>query len=287
MSASATSEVIESGGMDWVAHWHALVEDRRVKIEALARQGPQTGFWDRRATRFAQRVRAADPKSDPLTLAVLNQQQPGDTVLDVGGGPGRYAIPLAANARHVTVVEPAQAMCALLDQSLVESGVGNVRVVPTTWEEATVDPHDLVLCANVLYPIADVVPFIQKLDAHTRRTCAIIMRVDQAPCAVDALWVELWGHPRPPEPGLLDLYNLLFQLGIRANVHLAERTAAGRYVDIEDALQQARNQLFLPADQHEHDDRIRAHLAATLVKDGEGIEAPTAAQYALIWWDKP
>jgi hypothetical protein len=52
-------------------------------------------------------------------------------------------------------------------------------------------------------------------------------------------------------------------------------------------VQQARNQLFLPSHQHEHDERIRAFLANALAITERGIEAPARPQYALVWWEKP
>lgn len=129
-------------------------------------------------------------------------------------------------------------------------------------------------------------PFITKLDAHARRICAIIIRVDQAGTMVDPLWQEIWGRRRPPEPGLLDLYNLLFSIGIGANVRLAHRAAPQTYGSADDALEQARNQLFLPADRHEYDDRIRAFLAETLVPTEGGLGIGTGPPYALVWWEK-
>lgn len=284
---NATKDGIRAGGIDWAAHWIELVDARRVIIEGLAKQGPQTSFWDRRADRFARRVQAADPTNDPLTIAVLELARAADTVLDVGAGTGRYALPLAAAIAHVTAVEPASAMREQLDRALEQRQVRNVTVVPSRWEETTVERHDLVLCANVLYPIAEVVPFISKLDSHARRTCAIIMRVDQMGAMIEPLWWEIWGHGCPPEPALLDLYNLLFAMGIRANIRLAGRTEPQSYADIDDALGQVRNQLFLPADRSEHDDRIRAFLAEMLVPGEAGFAAPSSPQYALVWWDKP
>ncbi len=285
MKASEATGIV-AGGIDWAAYWRELVETRRAVVEGLANQGPQTGFWDQRAGRYARRVQSLDPTTDPLTQMLLGLLRPGESVLDVGAGTGRYAIPLAAVASRVTAVEPAPAMRAHLEQALGEGGPKNIEIVPSTWEDAEVAPHDMVLCANVLYPIADVVPFVTKLDRHARRVVAIIIRVDQMAAMIDPMWRAIWGRGCPPEPGLLDLYNLLFALGIRANVRLAHRANPQRYTDLDDALRQAHNQLFLPAERTEHDDQIRAYLRKTLVtRDGE-LESPFTPQYALVWWEK-
>jgi SAM-dependent methyltransferase len=283
---TTAAPAVGAGGIDWAAHWRELVETRRVVIEGLANQGPQTGFWDQRAGRYARRVQSLDPTTDPLTQMLLGLARPGETVLDVGAGTGRYAIPLAAIASRVTAVEPAQAMRAQLEQALGAGGPTNIDLVASTWEAAQVAQHDVVLCANVLYPIADAAAFVTKLDAHARRVGAIIIRVDQMAAMIDPMWHAIWERGCPPEPGLLDLYNLLFALGIRANVRLAHRANPQRYADLDDALRQAHNQLFLPMDDTEHDDRIRAYLSKTLVpRDGE-LESPFAPQYALAWWEK-
>ncbi len=286
MMRHSDSSVIAAGGVNWAVHWRELVERRRVVIEGLATQGPQSDFWDQRAGRYARRVQSLDPKTDPLTQMLLGLVRPGDTVLDVGAGTGRYAIPLAAVVSEVTAVEPAEAMRAQLEQALGVKRPKNVDVVASNWEAAEVAPHDVVICSNVLYPIADAVSFITKLDAHARRTVAIIIRVDQMAAMIDPMWHAIWGRGCPPEPGLLDLYNLVFALGFRANVRLAHRANAQRFTDLDDALRQAHNQLFLPMEQTDHDERIRAYLAETLLpRDGE-LESPFTPQYALIWWEK-
>ena len=52
----------------------------------------------------------ADPGSDPLLRRLLRVAEPSSTAIDVGAGTGRFAIPLAAELRHVTAVDPSAAM---------------------------------------------------------------------------------------------------------------------------------------------------------------------------------
>ena len=89
--------------LDWAEHWRRLVETRRARVEALA-GGPQTNFWDVRATRFAARSEAFDPSTYLLAAMLREALGTAGTLLDVGAGAGRYAIPLAAVASRVTAV---------------------------------------------------------------------------------------------------------------------------------------------------------------------------------------
>jgi len=61
-------------------------------------------------------------------------------VLDIGAGPGNYALSLAARAAEVVALEPAEGMCRLLRERLGREGVGNVQVVQQTWEEIAPSP---------------------------------------------------------------------------------------------------------------------------------------------------
>jgi tRNA/tmRNA/rRNA uracil-C5-methylase (TrmA/RlmC/RlmD family) len=73
------------------------------------------------------------------------------TVLDVGGGAGRFALPLALRSRHVTVVEPSPSMRESLCQIAAKAGIDNITVVAKRWDEAEVPPADVVISAHVIY----------------------------------------------------------------------------------------------------------------------------------------
>jgi SAM-dependent methyltransferase len=278
-------EPVWSGGVDWVEHWRRAVDGRREAIDALRQPDPQPGYWDRRAGWFARLNREVDPDADPTVLTLARALRAG-TLLDVGAGTGRYALPLAAHAARVTAVEPSAGMRAFLEREARERGLSNVRTVAAPWEDAAVEPHDVVLCAHVLNPIADVVPFIEKLRAYARRSCYIAMRVEQMAPEIDPLWPEVWGVARPPEPTALDLLNLLYAIGIHASMLLVPFTGPGPYDGMEDAVVRARQLLFLPPEPDERDVRIRRFLEDTLITRADGaLDWPAPRQAGLVWWE--
>lgn len=275
---------METSTNPWAEHWRSLVEARRVQVESLNNQSPQTGYWDRRADIFRRMTDRFDAASDPL-VALLRPDLPGRTLLDVGAGTGRYAIPLARIAASVTAVEPSAGMRRHLEDSVGRAGLSNVRIVDATWEDAIVDPHDVVLASHILYPIADVVPFIRKLDAHARHSCVICIRVDQIGGDLAELWQRIWGSTRAPEPTLIDLYNVLFSLDIRANVQLVP-FSAGTFDNVDEAIEQARGMLFLQADDHQHDTWIKSFLAERLIERNGQLTWRDSRQAALVWWKR-
>jgi 2-polyprenyl-3-methyl-5-hydroxy-6-metoxy-1,4-benzoquinol methylase len=113
----------------------------------------------------------ANPRrTDDFEVNRLAQEvNPSTTVLDVGGGAGRFALPLALRCHHVTVVEPSPSMGQSLHQIAAEAGIGNVTIVAKRWEEAEVERADVVLSAHVIYMMEDIRSFVEKLIEHARQ----------------------------------------------------------------------------------------------------------------------
>jgi SAM-dependent methyltransferase len=209
---------------DAVGRWQALVRLRRLQFERILAGGPPRDaddYWRRRARNFGEAVRRR-PSHGPVVETVLAACRTGDRVLDVGGGPGSIAVPVAAAGHAVTVVEPSEAMREGLAAYVAEAGVaGRVAVVPERWEDADVDRHDVVVCAHVLYPIEDVVPFVARLRDAAGRTCLAILRLKASELSPGELFRQFHGEERIPQPDFGDLCAVLGDLGwpFEATVH--------------------------------------------------------------------
>jgi SAM-dependent methyltransferase len=276
---------IRAGGVDWSERWRAMVEAREAAAPAPSpREGSR---WDARAERFARLTRSLDAVADPFVRTLREALRPADTLLDVGAGAGRYCLPLAEAVARVTAVEPSAGMRARLAAEAAARGLHNVDIVASDWEAAAVEPHDVAFVANVLYFVPDAVPFLWKLDHSARRACFILHRVEERTAPLVPLWREIWGQEQPPQPAFLELYNLLFSIGIRPNARLVPRTFTARYDNLDQAVDEARENLAIAPGDHTHDARIRAFLAEVLVEHDGRLGFPHDAQLAIISWEKP
>lgn len=110
-------------------------------------------------------------------------------VLDVGGGAGRYALPLATRARRVTVVEPSGDSVETLTTRAAEAGLTNITVINEPWEDAEAPAADVVLCSLVLHHVPDAVPFVTKMQEHARE-CVVLVEMMETPGALEVPFFE-------------------------------------------------------------------------------------------------
>jgi 2-polyprenyl-3-methyl-5-hydroxy-6-metoxy-1,4-benzoquinol methylase len=99
--------------------------------------------------------------------------RPGLTVLDVGGGTGGFAVPLAVAGHQVTVVDASPDALAALTRRAAEAGVADrVRAVQGDGDALAdlVAPEstDVVLCHSLLEVVDDPTTVVKALGAALR-----------------------------------------------------------------------------------------------------------------------
>jgi SAM-dependent methyltransferase len=131
----------------------------------------------------------ADPRrtNDAVVNFLAQFAGPQKTVLDVGGGAGRYALPLALQCKHVTVVEPSPSMTDVLKEAAREAAIENVSAIAALWEEADVEPADILLCANVVNATGSPTSLPLSLAAERPRAGARCRRRVYGRADVDAI----------------------------------------------------------------------------------------------------
>jgi SAM-dependent methyltransferase len=180
-----------------------------------ARLAPREDAWSGYASFFK-----ADPrrKLDNTLERIASYLRPEDTLLDVGGGAGRMALPMALRCRDVVVIDPSPAMGEVFRETASEAGITNARFVEGDWLTTDGIEGDVTLVAHVTYFVPTIASFIQKLDGATRRRVVIDVRSVPPPNQVATLFQMARGEELARVPGHEQLLPVLQELGIDAEL---------------------------------------------------------------------
>ena len=196
------------------AAWKTTVEAEHAQSDRFREVAGSEDFWRSVAHRFVP-PNKGEPTSDDTFDRLAGLIASTGTVLDVGAGGGRLAIPLAEVCTRVTAVEPSEAMREQLASAAAARGVSNIDLVAATWEEAEVESHDLVICAHVVYTAREIESFISKLTAHAQQAVALVVFDKPAMAPYLPLWSKVHGEERISLPSLPEVELLLPQMGIK------------------------------------------------------------------------
>lgn len=237
--------------------WRQQVEAHHEQTHRARERAADADYW---GGGIAEQFRV-DPsrEDDPVLNRLLSFVAAETTVLDVGGGAGRFAVPLAQRCRRVTVVEPSAAMVEQLRIAAGEAGVDNIDVVQENWEEATVEPADIVLCAHVVYGVMDIEPFLRKLGDSATDRVAIVAHTVSPISVVGPFWKAVHGEERINLPGLPELVPVLWEMGVFPDVEMLEVSRGRSLPDRDMALMWLRRMTWVMPGS-EKDEKLQAAL---------------------------
>ena len=264
--------------IDWNSVW---------KLTLLAsRQGNLENGYDKEEA--AERYDLSEiARQDGEKRAAGLEIDPSCSVLDIGAGPGTLALPLSRRARQVTAVEPSSAMVKRLEMHIAEEGISNIRILPKRWEDLSdeeVGEHDLVIASYSL-SFLDMREALLKMDRLAKRQVILYwfagvpswerIRVD--------LYPRIFGREHICHPMSDVLYNLLYSLGIYADVHVLEGTKFPRiYESMDEGISELRRALGLNT--QEHDGVIREYLERRGRRDGGRVILEDDTAHMRISW---
>jgi len=270
-----------------VERWQAIIDARGRQMDAAyAELGRSSaGYWDRRARRYHDSTKDTVTR-DPFFQRLRSIVTPEMSVLDVGAGSGRFALALAPLVGQVIAVEPNAAMLDYLRQDARTLNLPNISYCQSTWQDAPDDLHaDMAICSHVLYPIRDIEPFLAKLQQAARQRCYIYMRTTP----IDALTAHLWKHFHDDDrcfpPTCIHALDVLFEMGIYANVEIVPLAGSLRYPSLDVAVEELSELLILPGDEKTREE-LRGLLADWLVeRDGLLVPPSRETTCAIMWWE--
>ncbi|HEY5639428.1 MAG TPA: class I SAM-dependent methyltransferase [Dehalococcoidia bacterium] len=263
--------------------WKRQVESHHAQSIRVRGDRPEGDMWAALTDNFRDDPRRTNDPVVNLTREWLTLQT---TVIDVGGGAGRYALPMALACRHVTVVDPSPSMLKALEESAREASIENVSAVEAKWEDAEVEPHDVAFCANVVYGVTEIEQFLHKLDGVARDLVAIVVYMEAPLSTLSPLWEAVYQEERINMPALPELLPVLWEMDIYPNVSMMPPPPPRRAPTMEAAITFARHLLNVD-EGSEKDERLIEAAARLADVTPEGVTLRRAAPPpGIVWWRK-
>lgn len=201
--------------------------------------GDCASLWNSmdKAREFWKQTQRNKTRYDSI-LSVILPYQPSK-VLDIGSGPGAITLPLARLGCHVTAVEPANGMSALLAENADEYGITDLEIISARWEDIIPDqisgPYDTVIaCYSLGMP--DISEAILKMEKVCNGRIFLIWFAGVTPWehTIRDLWPHYHETDYIPGPKADILYQVLYEMGIFADVSVFRESSVEENMSIDE-----------------------------------------------------
>jgi len=240
--------------------------------------------WDERAREFAEYTASA--KYPEAFLRILNPRKSW-TVFDMACGGGTIAVPLADKVRRITAVDFSPRMLEIVEQRCHMGGIANVKTIQGRWEDdwksLGIGLHDVAIASRSLLGemARDSIARLNRIA-----TKAVYISVAVSPGPSDRQLLESVGRECNTRPDYIFYYNLLYEMGLYANVAFIPGSGRNLWESHEEALKDSR--WMFPGMTDEEEGKVRAYLKEHLVPVNGGWRLPYSRNYswAVLYWKK-
>ena len=264
--------------------WRRLLEEWAIPQALLdavtdSPYGWSTELWKRR-TQIAREQGFETPTGE-VVRSLLGS---AGTLLDVGAGTGRASLIHGAAGHPLTAVEKDPGLAAGFEQRAAEMGVGAV-LVEGAWPDVApkVDIHDVAMCANVVYDVQDIEPFLATLAHHGRVGVVVELTVDHPWLGLAPYYRALHQLERPQGPTYEDFVEVVREVcAIRPKVEIWTRPGHAWFESWDEVLDHYGKRLVLPPGRRRE---LEVLLAPDTEVEGDRLYVGTRERTMVtIWW---
>jgi SAM-dependent methyltransferase len=269
--------IVDVKAVDWNRVWRSL-RDRRRPVDRDA------GFWDKRASSFDRTASETDYAEH--FLAIMKPKAHW-TVLDMGCGSGALAVPLAKKVSSVIAVDFSGGMLDVVRKRCDAEGIRNITTIHGRWEDdwgkLGIEDCDAAIASRSM--VADDQRIsILKLNAVARKYVYIVTFVGDGP--YDRRLFDVIGRPLKPEPDYIYCYNLLYQMGILAEVTFIEEKRCRIFNSPEEAV--ASMKWMFDGLTIREEEKLISYFkeCPACHADSRSLSYDRVIRWAVIWWGK-
>lgn len=212
----------------WINLWKEAQRRSPMRNRRRHTEKDMIEMWNNRAKHFAKNTnKHTGQKRRQRVLGFLEQEgalQKGFKVLDIGAGPGNFAIPMARIVSQVTALEPASEMVKILQKRAAVENLENISIMQRTWQEVDVEEEGLVGQFDLVF--ASMTPGIQDPETLNK-----MIKASRGYCYLSGfsghrwgeeyreLWQIFYDEDLGDNPGdIIYPFGLLYSMGYRPNL---------------------------------------------------------------------
>jgi len=251
---------------DWNKKWC----EARLNYTLGQQRVSSAAFWD---TRWKNSDGQGANGADRLQWIISKLSiDPESTILDIGSGPGVLAVPLAKKVKQVTAIDISTVALKHLKERAKREELSNITSIAKKWEDIKlgndIEQYDVVVASYAL-TMLDLVAALSKMNQAAKRAVYIFEAAGQKYWHHQELWPRLYGKEFVPSPDYIYIVNVLYQMGIYANVETSEYEVRQRFPTLDEAVEQWQEHLNVTTPQAT--EIIKGYLSEALEKEEEGL----------------
>lgn len=162
----------------WKQAWEEAINSSPYVSKRIRDENEAIEFWNKLAPSYGQCSSGKGWEHLEQVIDLLEEEQiltPETDILDVGCGPGVYALPFAKRVRSVTALDGAEEMCKILKEKAKKSGLDNITVLVRMWEKVDLEKegmaHSFDLVFASMTPAVGDCETLMKLNQASRKFC--------------------------------------------------------------------------------------------------------------------
>lgn len=260
--------------VDWPGFWAEKLADKIDKD------------WDKAAPGFFKRTRKEDYQTALFDKLILDKD---DTVLDVGCGEGSVTLPLAKRVKKVIGIDSSPKMLEYLEKRANDNDISNIETILKPIEEISYDKIgdvDVVVASRSLNGIIPIEEILSELDKIANKYVFITIFGPENKKIEKDFDKEL-GIKTENFPDYNYFFNILFSMGIYANIERFDLNNYREYSSIEEAMDNGKFRLDLYSDDEK--ELLKEYLERILTYDEETkkyYNVKDKADWIMVWWKK-
>lgn len=258
--------------VDWTKFW----------AEKLSKKVDKD--WDKAAPGFFKRTKKEEYYNALFDRLILDEN---DTVLDVGCGEGSVTIPIAKKVKKVIGIDSSPKMLEHLEKRARDEDASNIETILKPIEEISYDEIgdvDVVVCSRSLNGIIPIEEVLCELNRIAKKYVFITIFGPENK-KIEKDFDEELGIKTEDFPDYNYFFNILFNMGIYANIERFDLQNYREYSSIEEAMDNGKFRLDLYSDSEK--ELLKDYLKRILTYDEESekyYNIKDKVDWIIIWW---